>query len=298
MVIKKIYSWGGCVLLGFSLFSACTIQKAAIEIDKQPTVPLATGTPPVTAPSLETPTVTTLLVETATIEATVFEPLRTIVLCSPIEEMTRQELENSVITPFLPPPPGSDDPHHGVDLADIDPDSGLALEGRRVNALMSGKVVGVILDRFPYGNGIILETPLREIAGGWMNSLDLPAIRPVDLSTSPLTCPSMTPPAVSENVSERSLYFLYAHLKDPPAYKPGDLVTCGQQLGNIGNTGNSINPHLHLEARVGMENIPLGSMAHYDASATVEEMNAYCLWRISGYFQRIDPMRLISYIQN
>lgn len=298
MAMKKIYSWGSSILLGLSLFSACTTRKTPVDIDSQPAALPSASTPSKTVPSLEIPTITILSVEKATIQATDLEPLPAVELCSPIEGMPRQELENSVVTPFLPPLPGSDDPHHGVDLADIDPDSGFALEGRRVNALMGGKVAGVILNRFPYGNGIILEAPLRNIAAGWVDSLDLPVIQPVDLSASPLTCPSMMPPAVSAEMSGRSLYFLYAHLKDPLAYEPGEWVTCGQQLGNIGSTGNSINPHLHLEVRVGMENIPLGSMAHYDASATIDEMNTYCLWRISGYFQRIDPMKLISYIRD
>lgn len=297
MFIKKYDFLTGCVLFGLILFSACSGQGAVIENDRQPGAQPTVSAMLETVPTIVPPTVTQP-VEKNTIEATVFTPLKVVELCSPIEGMTRQELEKSVVNPFLPPPAGSDDPHHGVDLADIDPNSGFALEGRRVNALMSGKVASVIVNRFPYGNGIILETPLRKIPAEWVNMLDLPAIQSVDLSSSTLTCPSMSPIVVSENPGERSLYFLYAHLKNPPMIKLGDLVVCGQQLGNIGNTGNSINPHLHLEVRLGMENITLGGMAHYDASATVDEMNTYCLWRISGYFQRIDPMKIISLIQD
>jgi hypothetical protein len=35
-------------------------------------------------------------------------------------------------------------------------------------------------------------------------------------------------------------------------------------------------------------------MAHYDASASLEEMANYCLWRVSGHFSLFDPMDLLS----
>ena len=35
-------------------------------------------------------------------------------------------------------------------------------------------------------------------------------------------------------------------------------------------------------------------MAHYDTSATQEEMRNYCLWRLSGAFQPFDPMLLLN----
>jgi len=295
--MKSISFWIGCFAIGLSLFSACTVQNTVIENGEQPRAIPVTSTPLEITPTLETLAVTPPI-EEITIDATVFMAPTLAALCSPIEGLTRQGLENSVVTPFLPPPPGSDDPHHGVDLADIAPDSDIALEGRGVNAMMSGRVAGVILDRFPYGNGVIIETPLHDFATGWVDSLHLPEIEPVDLKASPLTCPSMESFVDSGNMSGRSLYFLYAHLKNPPTLKTGDFVTCGQPIGLIGNTGNSINPHLHLEVRVGAENIKFESMAHYDASATIEEMKTYCLWRISGYFQHFDPMMMIDYVKD
>ena len=60
-------------------------------------------------------------------------------------------------------------------------------------------------------------------------------------------------------------------------------------------SGNALNPHLHLEARVGPAGTRLDSMAHYDSSASPAEMAAYCLWRVSGAFQRINPLQLLLY---
>jgi len=45
-------------------------------------------------------------------------------------------------------------------------------------------------------------------------------------------------------------YVLYAHLKTV-AVKPGDRLSTGQTLGNLGNTGNTDAPHLHFHVMSG-----------------------------------------------
>ena len=58
-------------------------------------------------------------------------------------------------------------------------------------------------------------------------------------------------------------------------------------------SGNALNPHLHIEARIGPSDASFSSLAHYDASATIEEMQNYCLWRISGLFRVLDPLQVL-----
>ncbi len=203
------------------------------------------------------------------------------------------DLPNLIHNPFAPPRLGSDDPHQGVDYADLDPVYEIAIEGRPVQAVLAGKVVTIIDDRFPYGYAILVETPLDQVPSEWIESFEIPTPAPTLESHPSLTCPK------TENLTlsitpQRSLYLMYAHLKEPFTLLPGDQVLCGQKLNAIGNSGNSINPHLHLEVRVGPSGAAFDSIAHYTGSATTEEMQDYCLWRVSETFQLIDPMHLFS----
>jgi murein DD-endopeptidase MepM/ murein hydrolase activator NlpD len=95
----------------------------------------------------------------------------------------------------------------------------------------------------------------------------------------------------------RSLYVLYAHLQEPPSLKLSDAINCGRELGAIGDSGNALNPHLHVEVRIGPTGAKFPGMAHYDTSATSEEMANYCLWRVSGLFQLLDPMPLLILVE-
>lgn len=214
-------------------------------------------------------------------------------ICSPLAGYELAQLAGQVSNPYNPPPPGSDDPHYGVDLADFSLPERIARSGMPVQAVLSGQVAGAIVNRFPYGNALIVETVLDDLDDLTLSRLSLPD-PPLDL-TQPLTltCPPYPVPE-DWQTRPRSLYLMYAHLRDAPALRIGDPATCGQVIGAIGDSGNALVPHLHLEARVGPAGAIFPSMAHYDLSASQEEMAVYCLWRVSNLFQSIDAMCLLD----
>jgi len=211
-------------------------------------------------------------------------------ICSPFPGLSQAGLIASISNPFNPPPPGSDDPHQGVDLA-VQQD-GLALAGGPVMAVLSGRVAMVSDDRFPYGFMILVETPLEDLPPGWLAENRALTLAPTRPYPAALTCPAITPaPAWDE--TRRSLYLLYAHLGEKAAHRPGEPVACGEPVGQVGQSGNALNPHLHLEARIGPAGARFASMAHYDNTARPDEMGYYCLWRVSNVFQLIDPLQLL-----
>lgn len=192
----------------------------------------------------------------------------------------------------LSPSPGSDDPHQAVDLADRQPDSQIALAGRVVQAVLGGSVAAVIRDRFPYGNALLVETPLEGLPNDLPAALGLTEPASTPIPNLALNCPDV----VQKNFKAgQSLYLLYAHLQQAPTFQPGDPVTCGQAIGIVGDSGNALNPHLHLEVRLGPSGVRFNSLAHYENSATLEEMDNYCTWRVRGVFRLVDPMRLLGY---
>ena len=157
---------------------------------------------------------------------------------------------------------------------------------------MSGQVAGVIEDRFPYGFAVLVETPLQDLPANWLPLDYLPEPLSAPLVNPALTCPVIQLPTASS--AGRSIYTLYAHLQSQPLVSPSQEVSCGESIGNIGESGNALNPHLHVETRLGPVGVKFPSMAHYDNRAKLEEMGLYCLWRVSGVFQLLDPMGLLS----
>lgn len=272
-------------------------QTAAIAgCSTSTSAPAATDTPRPTTVTSPAPAITATTTATASpsLLPPTATPTVTFSLCSPLGGYTLEQLPGMVSNPYNPPPPSRDDPHQGVDLAIIDPATGIALQGKAVQAVLSGQVALVIKDRFPYGNAILIETPLDELPAAWADQPTIPTSAPTITPHPALTCPQVES-VVAPQTTRRSLYLLYAHMEQPSALQPGDPVGCGETIGTVGMTGNALNPHLHLEARVGPAGTRLESMAHYDASAVPEEMAAYCLWRVSGAFQRIDPLQLLLY---
>jgi murein DD-endopeptidase MepM/ murein hydrolase activator NlpD len=94
----------------------------------------------------------------------------------------------------------------------------------------------------------------------------------------------------------QSVYLLYAHMNAPPLVSLDQRVTCGQALGEVGNTpkGWSSDPHLHLEVRAGPPGVTFESLDFYDTGASVEEMDNYRRWRMGGEFPMLDPMVLLE----
>lgn len=278
----------GWLFIIFIMLTACSSQ---VVQDNTPTHTLPSpskspqaSTTPTSQPS-STPTKTEILIT----------PTNTPVnqVCSPLDGISIAEISDTIVNPYYPPRIGSDDPHQGVDFAHRLDGNSIALEGFPVTAVLDGHVAAVIYDRFPYGNAVMIETPLEDMSVDYIDRLQMPTPAPTQSTHPALTCPkeSFSSPI---NSGKRSLYLLYAHLQDAAPYELGDEIQCGQALGATGDTGNALNPHMHLEMRVGPSGVRFQSMAHYDTSATADEMAAYCVWRVSDLFQLLDPMHLLE----
>lgn len=284
MPLKLVFIFN--LLLFTCLIVGC--QEAADENISSSPIPFSTATTTHTAVEHK-PIEPTL---TASPEPTQTTELDTVEICTPLQYYSFAELENAIVNPYLPPPPGVDRPHQGIDLAVRDELTNVAVAGSQVQAILPGKVRMVIHNRFPYGYAILVETDLQ-------GSIDLDEF----LNSMPtawaefkpdpaLTCPIYEGPILDNE--QRSIYILYAHLEEMPTVKVGSSIQCGEAIGEIGMSGNALNPHVHIEARIGPSGATFESMAHYDASATTEEMAAYCQWRVSGSFQHFDPMFVLG----
>jgi len=190
--------------------------------------------------------------------------------CSPLQSIALAELDEVISAAYDPPPPGNDERHQGVDFAYYRRSGRASILGDGVQAVLGGTVAGVVYDRFPYGNMIIIETSLAE------------------------TFPELAKIIGLEE--GESLYLLYAHLEKPPSLQIGEAVVACQLLGTAGKSGNAGSAHLHLETRIGPVGARFPSMAYYVESASLEERAAYRLWRTSGTYRHLDPMNLIAYL--
>ncbi len=280
------------------LLTAC--QPATFHLTPDRNGTAAPGGPTVvvkTAPLEETTDVVTTT-EEATANATANATDVPFEICSPLQGFDQADLLARISNPFDPPEPGSDNPHQGVDLGDFDPANAnrVAVPGRAVQAALPGRVALIQTDRFPYGTAVIIETPLDALPASIQAQVAALTPWPPRQATDPLTCPTV-PPAYSLDEAHRSLYVLYAHLGSLADLGVGDAIGCGQTLGTVGQSGNALAPHLHFEARVGPAGAQLGSLAHYDVSASVAEMAAYCDWRVSGNFIWVDPGKIIDFMR-
>lgn len=273
----------GCAIFLVLLLAACSMTDAPQATGQATPSPQPSATLTLTTPPTPTPL--------PTVSTPTPPPLPQV--CLPLAGYDLEQLAGQVSNPYHPPLPGSDDPHFGVDLADFDPQNRIARSGMSVQAVLSGRVAGITAGRFPYGNLLIVETTLSDLDPQWVAGLQLPELPPEPIRPLALSCPPYPLPSDWQS-RPRSLYLLYAHLQSAPPYAVGEEIKCGQVVGAIGDSGNALAPHLHLEVRLGPARMIFAPMAHYDPSARPEEMAAYCMWRVSGAFQSIDPFCLLN----
>ena len=254
--------------------------------ESAPAIVRETGSPLINQPAAGTPT----LVPPA--PTPTFSPLIQ-QICSPLEGVALSDLQSITSNPFQPPKPGMDDGHMGVDFAFYRYKDRVGMQGLPIHSVLPGIVSAALDDVYPYGNAIIIETPLSQLPGEWIKTLDLPVYSGVPNENINLTCPPMYPP-VNWDFEHLSLYLLYAHMLEPTSLQRGDQVACGEELGYVGTTGYSVNDHLHLEVRLGPGGASFEGMTHYTANSILHERLNYCFWRVSGFFQMAEPMNLLS----
>gem|GEM_PF-835949 len=189
-------------------------------------------------------------------------------VCSPLAAHAVEELPEIVSDPFNPPAPGKEERHHGVDFSYYRRGERMSIQGEEIQTVLAGRVAAALVDKFPYGNALIVETPASDLPRSMRDSLGIGV--------------------------QESLYILFAHMQPAESFELGQRVPSCQFVGQVGKSGNAGVPHLHLEARIGPSGQVFSSMLFYSTRATTEERENYLLWRTSGTFRAFDPLRLLS----
>ena len=266
------------VILGLIL-SGCYVAPSAAET----TTPLPTVTaspwPTATITITPTPTATPLINE----------------ISSPLQDIELSDLRlitsyaYSLKYPFSEGP-DDDKNHPAVDLSFYKFKDWTTVVGHPIQAILPGKVVTVTNDVYPYGNSVMIETPLSWLSPDLIDRMQIGKPYSLDEIAARSPCqPDQTKIAWSQ--TEKSVYSLYAHMQSPTTYKVGDEISGGKIIGAVGATGHAVvgNEHLHLEVRVGPSNASFGTLSEYISSATDEERYNYCIWALSEVFLPINP---------
>jgi len=220
-------------------------------------------------------------------------------LFSPLEGFDLDELTEIVSNPFNYAGNGKDEGHHGTDFSFYQYESFDKIENLTVHSMTSGRVSSIINNRPPYGNMVMVETPFSSLPVFLRNHLLFLQPESELPFHSNLSCPDFQFEENSQISEFLSLYILYAHLYSPPEVQIESFVLSREEIGKVGNTGSSGNPHLHLEFRIGPSGYSFEEMSHYDNTASPNEIYNYCLWRVSGLFYQVNPMKIIEYyLQN
>ena len=241
----------------------------------------------------ETPTQSPTLTPTATPTATSVPLISGV--CSPLQSIDLTDLRLITSNPFILKYPFSEGPdgdknHPAVDLGFYSFKGLTTDDDHPIQAVLPGKVALVVNNRFPYGNMIMIETPLDSLTPALIKQIKIGNPYSDDEIKSRSSCqPDQT--RISWSSDSKSVYTLYAHMKNPPTLRPGDEVQCGEVVGAIGATGNSSVSieHLHLEIRVGPSNAKFGTISDYGSDSTEEERYNYCIWALSEVFLPINP---------
>lgn len=218
---------------------------------------------------------------------------------SPLAGILLEELSIIISNPFDYAGDGKDEGHHGVDFSFYRYKTFKNIENLPVHSITSGVVRSVIDNRPPYGNMVIIETSFSTLPAMITEHLreQYQGIN-APFQTN-LSCPDLQFHENTNQSDQLSLYILYAHLFTPSTVEDDSLILSGEEIGTVGNSGYSGNPHLHLEFRIGPSGYAFGEMAHYDNTASQGEIYNYCLWRVSGLFYQVDPMNTTEfYLQN
>lgn len=279
------------LILLFFVFALSSCSQPAATA--QQNTPAQTVTPVVTKPA---PTATATLFPTP---ATAQVPLVNGSV-SPLQGIEISELRSITSNPFKFEYPyveasGSDYNHTGIDLAFFKFKDFTTVRGHPIQAVLPGKVVEALTERWPYGNMILIETPLNRLSPEYLAALALPAPYPeAEIATRSSCLPD--PARIPWSQTETSLYIVYAHMESPSPFKAGDEVNAGAVIGAVGHSGNAIvgAEHLHLEVRLGPSDAQFGTISDYKPESTEEERYNYCIWALSEVFQPIDPTALWS----
>ena len=281
-----------CLVMVFTL-AACATASSPVEVVNTTTpvhtMPATKSADPTQTPQL-TPSPSPTIAPTPTAAIESIEAF-----CSPLQGIELKDLHSITSQAFTAPSPFLDDGHPAVDLAFFTFDGLPSMLGHPVQAVLPGKVVMVVEDRFPFGHMILIETPLEMLPESVLAPVSIPTPIPAenialfDPCTQNPLFKDMSP--IQMDMQHLSVYSLYSHLKDKPTFAVGDVISCGQTIGAVGITGNSVAEHLHLEIRIGPSAARFNTFAMYKPDATVEERYNYCIWSSSGRFQAIDPAR-------
>lgn len=89
------------------------------------------------------------------------------------------------------------------------------------------------------------------------------------------------------------LYPLYAHLKNGSVcVRPGDLVRSGDHLGVVGNSGSSLQPHLHFQVMTTPDPFPLfKNLVPFLVSSAKRRTQGKWEWAVGGALRNGDHLQ-------